>query len=115
MQRREDNFRASGGGAKRAGGRRRTDIGAGSAGAGQNAAKAVVVGRVAARIARTGSVLGTIIGVDPAREGKGLRWRQGGEQGVQQKRVERGDADRGTLSKRTLPQSAHLHAYTGLF
>lgn len=63
----------------------------------------MVVGRMPPQPARTGSVLGTIIGVDPAWEGKGLRGRQRGEQGVQQKRVERGEADRGTLRKRTLP------------
>jgi hypothetical protein len=73
------------------------------------------MGRVAARTAQVRSVLGAIIGVDAAWEGERRPRRQGGEQGVQQQGVERGNANRDTLSRRTLLQSPYLHAYAGPF
>ena len=84
--------------------RRRRDMGASSGGTSQNAAKTVMMDRMAARGAGPRSVLGA---TNAAREGEGGGRRGRGEKALQQKRIERERADRDAPCNRPLPETPH--------
>jgi hypothetical protein len=94
------DLRALGIGKEDDAGRDRPHIGAGCGGTDQDAAKPVMVRWMPGK-ARSRSVLGTIISVDSAGEGKSRSRRGRSEEGLQQKCVEREHADRGPLCQRS--------------
>jgi hypothetical protein len=89
--------------------RRRPDIGAGSGGARQNAAKTVMASRISARSSRTRSIQATGNTANSAGESGGGSRRGGGEESLQQKCVKRERAQRGAPCNRTLRTLAETH------
>ena len=93
---------------RKSGNRRcRPDIGAASGGASQNAAKAVMLDRMSTRSSRTGSIQGTSNAANFAWKSECWGWRGSGEEGLQQKRVERKSAQRSAPCNRTLAETPH--------
>jgi hypothetical protein len=85
-------------------GRSRAGIATSGGGASQNATKAMMTDKIAARGARPRAVLDA---ANPAREGEGGGRCGCGEEALQQKRIERERADRDAPCNRPLPETLH--------